>query len=542
MQWRDFTWNQLAGAFQNSHVARVYILLLVPVTLFVIALFIRPQMTFDTASGFMALRSMLDGGSFNYVTSPDPGNIANNIETFLTWWSPGQYLMPGIFVWLGANYGLAISLTTLLGAVIGVLGWAQIARSFDVSCFVLFLFILGLVTFYYATVPFSVFNGGDVVLFAVLPWSLSALQWAAQKRPAVSFTISVLSATLLFFAKLSGIVVFAAIVAGISVADVLRQQRITFPLLAMWAGSAIAAILYLFSWQSWGLTPATSTSYSFTWLAILFPVDAATFSGFSAIDFLQDLNVLIWRTLHLSAPLLSESTAIKSSSYVLGPLGLLLMSWVWFRLRDTRYRPMAIRLFPFIAFYIMAYVVMYVRSPIVPFEERYFYFAGILSFLLLLVAMDQWHGSLTRIIPILLVGMFAAYGVTAYAHEVLRSRHYDQASGTAMRVVPPGVLAYLRSEMAVHNWPNAIAVVPLPEAANGLPGFRIIFSFSLLDSASLEEITRQRWAGRTDKIFMIMNENMLGDGKAEAVLRTFVDYDFAKWSQIQMDGMVVYSQ
>jgi len=521
----------------------VYILLLVPVMLFIISLFIRPQMTFDSAYGFLALRSMLDGGSFNYVTSPDPGNIANNIETFLTWWSPGQYLVPGTFVWLGANYGLAISLTTLLATVIGVLGWAQIARSFDVPYFVLFLFILGLVTFYYATVPFSIFNGGDVVLFAVLPWSLSALQWAAQKWPAVSFTISVLSAALLFFAKLSGIIVFAATVAGISFLDLLRRRRVTSPLVAMWAGSAVAALFIVAFWLARGATPAGATRLVFSWPAISFPVAAAVFSGFSALNFLQDLNLLIWRLLHLSAPIIPEIAFNNYDSYVLGPLGLLLMGWVWFRLRDTRYRAMATCLFPIIAFYIAAYVVMYVRNgTIVSFEERYFYFAGIPFFLLLLVTMDQWHGSYARAIPILIVGMFAAYGLIAYAHDVLRSRHYDQASGTAMRVVPPGVLAYLRSEMAVHNWPNAIAVVPLPEAAVGLPRFRILFDWQLLESSSLEDIARQRWSGRTDKIFLIMNENMLDDGKAETVLKVFVDYDFARWSKITMDGAVIYSQ
>jgi hypothetical protein len=519
----------------------VYIFLLVPVTLFVISLFIRPQMTFDSTYGFLALRSMLDGGSFNYVTSPDPGNIANNIETFLTWWSPGQYLVPGAFIWLGASYGLAISLTTLIATVIGVLGWAQIARSFDASCFVLFLFLLGLVTFTYTTVHFSIFNGGDVVLFAVMPWSLFALQLAAQKPPAISIAISVLSAALLFIAKLSGIIVFAATVAGISFVDVWKQRRLTSPLLAMWAGSAVAALLFLAFWVTRGATPAGATSYTFTWPAVFFPVAAAAFSGLSAIDFSDDLYHLTW--LHTSAPILSDTIVNKYASYVLGPLGLLLMGWIWFRLRDTRYRSITIRLFSITAFYIAAYVAIYVRNgTIVSFEERYFYYAGIPFFLLLLVALDQRRGALARAIPILIVGVFAVYGVTSYAHEAMRSRHNDRASGTAMLVVPPGVLEYLRSEMAVHNWANAIAVVPSPEAAVSLPHFRILFSWELLDSTPLADIARQRWSGRTDKIFVILNENALRDGKAEAVLRAFVDYDVAKWNQITMDGAVVYTQ
>jgi hypothetical protein len=517
-------------------------LLLIPVTLFVISLFIWPVMSFDTAFGFLAFRGMLQGGSFNNVIAPDPQNIAHDIGTFLAWWSPGQYLVPGAFVWLGTDYGVAMSLTALIATVIGVLGWVHVARRFDVSCFVLFLFVFGLATFRY-TLPFTFFIGGEVVLFAVSPWALSALQWAVKKRPAVSFAISALSFALFFFAKLSGLFIFAAIVAGISFVEVVNRRRLSPALLAIWAGAAVAAFSFLFLWLARGATPVTATKDTFMWPEILFPMAAAAFSGFSAPNCLEDLYILIWRLItHSPIPDLSAPTVMGYASYVLGPLGLLLMGWVWFRLRNTRYQPMAASLFPIVAFYVAGYVVMYFHSNTVPFEERYFYFVGILFFLLLLVAMDQWRGLLARAIPILTVGMFAAYGLTASAHEMMRKHHYDRASGTAMLAVSPVVLEYLRSEMAAHNWEHAIAAIPQPEAANGLPHYRILFSFDFQEYTSLAEIERQRWAGRTDKIFVVLNQAMLGDGKAEAVLKDFVDYDIAKWDQVKMDGMVVFSQ
>ena len=92
---------------------------------------------------------MLEGGAFNYyIAAPDPANIANDVVRFLSWYSPGQYLVPGFFIWLGTNYGLALSLTTLIATVIGVVGWIQVARSFAVSSFVLLVFALGLNTFF----------------------------------------------------------------------------------------------------------------------------------------------------------------------------------------------------------------------------------------------------------------------------------------------------------------------------------------------------------------------------------------------------------
>jgi len=520
----------------------IYILLLIPVSVFIISLFIRPVMSFDTAAGFLVFRSMLQGGPFNYVIAPDPQNIAHDVGTFLSWWSPGQYLVPGAFVWLGTDYGVAMSLTALIATIVGVLGWVHVARRFDVSCFVLFLFVLGLVTFRY-TLPFTFFIGGEVVLFAVSPWVLSALQWAIQKPPAVSFAISVLSFALCFFAKLSGLFVFAATVAGISFVDAVQRRRLTSSALAMWAGCAAAALCFFMFWLVRGLTPASAIKDAFKWSDVWFPVAAAAFSGFSAMNFLQDLHILAWRLImHSPIPDVSAPTVIGYASYVLGPLGLLLMAWVWLRLRNTRYRPVATRLFPIIGLYIAAYIAMYVHANTISFEERYFYYAGILFFLMLLVAMDQRRGFVARAIPILIVGAFAAYGLTAYAHEAMRSRHYDRASGTAMLGVSPVVLEYLRSEMAAHNWQHAIAAIPQPEAANGLPHYRILFSFDFEDYASLAEIARQRWAGRTDKIFIVLDQTMLDDGKAQAVLKDFVDYDLAKWDQVKLDGMVVFSQ
>lgn len=514
----------------------IYVLLLVPVASFIVALFVRPAMVYDTAAGFLVLRDMLDGGPFNYYASPDPANIADNIETFMAWWTPGQYLAPGLFVSLGANVGLAICLTALIAAVVGVLGWIRIARNYEVSCFVLGLFVIGLVTFHYTLLPFRLYNGGEVLLFAVLPWSLLALQWALQKRSAVCFAVSLLTAGLLFLAKFSGLFAFVANVAAISVLDLLKRRQLTFSLLAMWAGSAVAALLLMAFWMGHGKTPVTVTGYIFTWPAILFPIAAAVFSGFSLHE------LLAWLFLHPSAPVL---TGIAATSYVLGPLGLLLMGWVWLQLRNTRFRTMAACFLTIIAFYTAALVVIYVRNAAaIPFEERYFRYAGILFFLLLLVALDQWRGPVAKAIPILIVGGFAAYGLASHAKAVrdLTRGHYDQASGTSMLSVSPAVLAYLRSEMAAHNWKNAIALVPGPEAANGLPHFRVIWDFLLLDNLPLDEIAPGKLAGRTDKVFVIMDKHMRDDRKAVALLKAFVDYDFEKWSRTETDGMLIYSQ
>src|SRR5262245_27782166 len=79
----------------------IYVPVLIPIVLFLVSLYIPPTVISDSGVGFLALRRMLDGEPFNTITTPDPANIANDVMTFLNWWSPGQYLVPGVFIWLG---------------------------------------------------------------------------------------------------------------------------------------------------------------------------------------------------------------------------------------------------------------------------------------------------------------------------------------------------------------------------------------------------------------------------------------------------------
>ena len=514
-----------------------YLPLLVPVILFLVALYIPPTMVTDSGVGFLALRSMLEGGAFNTVTAPDPANIANNIVTFQSWWSPGQYLVPGIFIWLGTNYGHALSLTALIATLIGVIGWTRLARSFDVSAFVLFVFVLGLVTFPYATLPFQRYTGGEVLLFAAAPWSLYAMRWAIGKPPVLCLAISLLSAALLFFAKLTGLVVFAANVLATSLLDVVSQRRLSSSILAMWVASAIGAFCFLGFWVARGRVPASGSEFAFTWFAIWFSVSGVAFSGISGINVLNSVLA------HFLLGIANFEVATKVlCNYVLGPLGLFLMVWVWLRLRDTRYRAMAVLLLAIVVLYAIAIAAMYMQGASISFEERHFRYAGILFFLLLLVAFDQWRVPFAKglaLVGVIVLGIYGLKSSVSGARELVRAGYYDPMSGISQNMVSPVVLEYMRSEITRHDFQRPITVLPSAAAAISLPRFRILYIPWYL---SLEKIAGKKWHGRAGKIFVVVQEEMLTNGKAEALLRSFVDYNTDRWSQLKMDGMVIYSQ
>jgi len=510
--------------------ALLYLPLLVPIILFISSLYIPPRMGFDSGVGFLVLRNMLEGGAFNSIPSPDPTNIANDVVTFVTGWSPGQYLVPGGFIWLGTNYGLAISLTVLIATLTGLLGWIQVARSFVVNSFVLFVFVLGLSTFLHVTYSFFAYTGGEVLLFAIAPWSFYAMRLAVNKPPTLCLAISLLSVALLFFAKLTGLIVFGTNVVAISLLTLVNQGRLSCSTITTWVASATALCLTMF-WVACGPTgsllspavPSSTSTFTFSWLPIWFSVTGAALAGTSSLDFLG------WFLQHFGLSMIPNPL-----SYVLGPFVLLLMVWVWFRVRRTRYREMAVLLIIIILLYAMTFAAMWLRASTISFDDRHFRYPGILFFLLLLMAIDQSRVCLVKSLACVAVIVLGLYGLKGYARAAyaqMQAGYYDPMTGISQDVVSPAILEYLRSETTRHNVQRPIAVVTSSSAAISLPRFRIIF---YRDAPT--------WAGRAEKIFVLVPEEMALDGGADTILRSLVDYDFGNWSQMELDGVVIYSQ
>src|SRR5262249_209336 len=150
--------------------------------------------------------------------------------------------------------------------------------------------------------------------------------------------------------------------------------------------SAIGALSFATFWLSRGAVPAGGSTFTFSWFPIWFSVTGAAFSGISGLNFLYGFLGHPWLRI-----VSDFHPTTQFLTYVLGPIGLLLIVWTLFRLRHTRYRDMAVLLLTIILLYAIAVAVMYLRGASISFDERHFRYAGILSFLLLLTAVDQWH-------------------------------------------------------------------------------------------------------------------------------------------------------
>src|SRR5262249_49912193 len=148
-------------------------------------------------------------------------------------------------------------------------------------------------------------------------------------------------------------------------------RRVEPSIFAMWVASAIAALCFMMFWLLRGPVPAGGSTFSFGWLPIWFSVTAAAFSGISGLEFLD--SFLKHRWVRISSE--SDFSTVLKLSYALGPLGLLLMIWVWLRLRCTRYRDTAVLLLTIISLYAIAVAAMYLSGARISFEERHFRYA-----------------------------------------------------------------------------------------------------------------------------------------------------------------------
>jgi hypothetical protein len=87
----------------------------------------------DSGWGFMVWDAMRRGSPFNYFVMPDQTDIARDTASFMTWWSPGQYWVPGILELAGFSLGHAIVLVVGIASGIGLTGWFYLYRAFGFS-------------------------------------------------------------------------------------------------------------------------------------------------------------------------------------------------------------------------------------------------------------------------------------------------------------------------------------------------------------------------------------------------------------------------
>jgi len=364
----------------------------------------------DPSHGFQVMRSMQMGGPFNTVITPSQDDISQNTSQFLTWWSPGQYLVPLFFQSvLGLNTGHATALTILLFEFSGVLGFYYFFRKAGFTALVSALSILFIACQLAFVLPFAYYNGGEVLLFGFEGWFLYGC--VAISKPGLKMLLFILlSGWLGFLFKSSFIWIY---VAGLmcmwlrlsAIGTRLNMQKLLKT--AAWTGvPAVAALIciYVFFLSKGNNPAAAALGLNVNWENFTFPIGSPLLAGFSVDDLAHGL---------LYHPLGS----LLSPAYALIVLALSALTSLALIGAIMRYVPKNnYRLF-IIVFYTIAilfFSLAFMRQANISYEGRHFRVIG----LLIVPGVIYLFSRFKPVFQMLLAVIGIAIAVPNYAHFI----------------------------------------------------------------------------------------------------------------------------
>lgn len=254
-----------------------------------------PSIFPDASHGFQVMRSMQMGGGFNHLVSPDQDDISKNTSQFLTWWSPGQYLVP-YFVQLvfGMNTGHATALVITLMELSGILGLYLFFKKIGFTPVIAALSIVFITCQQAFITPYVFYNGGEILLFGFEGWFLYGC--IAIKKADIKLVLFVLmSGWIGFFCKSSFVWIYAAGLLCLWLRLSAINNYVTIPRLfknGIWL--AIPAIISLaciyIVFLSKGDNPAAaSKGLNLSLQTFSFPLGSPLLAGFSIDELMHGL-------------------------------------------------------------------------------------------------------------------------------------------------------------------------------------------------------------------------------------------------------------
>lgn len=336
--------------------------------------FIAPPAIFpDPSWGFQAMRSMELGGGFNQIVGPDNADIAKDYGYFLTWWSPGQYLVPYFFKSLfGLNAGQAAVITSVFCEVVGLLGFFAFFKKigFKPVLAAISVAFISCQMFYY--VPYAFYNGGEVLMFAYAGWFLyGCFYFKKNSIPMLLFVL--LAGWVGFFSKSSMLLVYASglLCMWINLSPPQKDY-------AAWIKNAvaigipfvIAVVSIKLFYLSKGENPTSGSEggLRIIWETFTFPLASPLLAGFSVDDLTRGL------VYHPDGPLFTPVVTI----IVLITLAVASVALIWAIIKYVPYRPYVIAVVVFYAVFFLFFGQAFLRQLAISYEGRHFRIVGLL--------------------------------------------------------------------------------------------------------------------------------------------------------------------
>jgi hypothetical protein len=259
-----------------------------------VMVFIYPPSIYpDSSNGFQVMRSMQMGGGFNLLIGPDQDDISKNVPAFISWWSPGQYLVPYFFKSIfSINTGQASALTITIFELLGLVGFYSFFKKIGFAPIIAAISLLFIACQQAFVIPYVFYNGGEILLFGFEGWFLyGCLSIEKPGIKLVAFTL--LSGWLGFLCKSSFMWIYASGLLCLWIRLSAKTSTIrSYVKNGIWlAVPAVASLvaIYIF-YLSKGTNPASASSgLNITWQTFSFPLGSPFISGFSVDDIVHGL-------------------------------------------------------------------------------------------------------------------------------------------------------------------------------------------------------------------------------------------------------------
>ncbi|OCX51591.1 hypothetical protein BEL04_16340 [Mucilaginibacter sp. PPCGB 2223] len=490
-----------------------------------ILLFLSPPSIFpDPGWGFEVMRSMQRGGGFNNLISPDPANIAHDKSSFLSWWSPGQYLVPYFFqTVLQVNTGKAVAVTIFLCSILGLAGYYQLFKKLGFTPGLSAISVAFIASQNYFILPYMFYPGGEVLLFAFMGWYLygcfgiSKLNWQALL---FLFAAGVTG----FVCKSSYLWMYAAGLACVWI-NLSRGKKLQAWLLngiTIGIPAVVALAVIYRGYLSQGANPSDATG---NWLikaeTFTYPLASPLLSGLSVDEM---FNGLIY---HSEAPLISYGLSI-AVIIALAAGSLLLLRAILRKLPNEEYKLV------FAVFYAAATVFfsyLYLKQASVSYEGRHFRILGMLAIPGLVYLLQKTR--ITRIA--FMVAWLAYFGWESlyfgYGYTVNHKVPHGP-SGLAQQAYDQQTLDTMVSLDAQHP-NNAVFVINSPDI-----GAEIIHNRVLtldIDDMDTDDLAELHYAGKAGTIYMLMPQVYVKNGIAAKIAKSFTGYHQFGIKQLSKD-------
>ncbi len=514
----------------NTH---KFILLVVFATAVIlgILLFFNPPAVFpDPGMGFQVLRSMRMGSAFNTIASPDQSDISQNYSHFLTWWSPGQYLVPWLFSFGLFNTGQAVAITVTICQIAGLAGFYLFFKKVGFTPLISAVSLVFIMFQQAFVVPYVFYNGGEILLFAFVGWFLYGC--AALERSGIKLVLFVLfSGWVGFFCKSSFLWMYAAGLCFIWLRLSSNHTGIGKKLkMGLWLaipGIASLTCIYLF-FLSKGESPATvSRGLKLTLQAFGFPLASPLLSGLSIDDMLHGL------IFHTGKPIVELSWSVIIIA-LLAIASIKLIIGIWRHVPDKNYR-LFIAVFYIVA--VLFFGLTYLRQLTISYEARHFRILGILivpGIIYLLSRLRVGYQMLFALIPIGIAFISLGYVIRGYQKN--KTSTAKGISGLSQPNIDQQSLNYIMKLDRTNT--NAIFVFVSNDIGLEIRHNRII-NLPPIGADLKIDMDDYRYEGHAGPLYIVLPESYAGP-REKMIMKSFPGYKGFNLSMLS-NKYVLYS-